>query len=174
MKEALGWIRDIGIALVIAAIILTFFKPIIIQQESMQPTFYSDDYVIISKQAYTLFGDVERGDVIVFKSDLLDGEGNSKHLIKRIIGIPGDTIEIKNGLVYRNGEKLEEDYVNEMRQSGEMEPIIVEEGKLFVLGDNRRVSQDSRSEEIGQIDQETIVGKVVLRIFPFDKIQTFS
>ncbi|MBR6529732.1 MAG: signal peptidase I [Firmicutes bacterium] len=174
MKEALGWIRDIGIALVIAAIILTFFKPIIIQQESMQPTFYSDDYVIISKQAYTLFGDVERGDVIVFKSDLLDGEGNSKHLIKRIIGIPGDTIEIKNGLVYRNGEKLEEDYVNEKRQSGEMEPIIVEEGKLFVLGDNRRVSQDSRSEEIGQIDQETIVGKVVLRIFPFDKIQTFS
>ena len=174
MKEALGWIRDIGIALVIAAIILTFFKPIIIQQESMQPTFYSDDYVIISKQAYTLFGEVERGDVIVFKSDLLDGEGNSKHLIKRIIGIPGDTIEIKNGLVYRNGEKLEEDYVNEKRQSGEMEPIIVEEGKLFVLGDNRRVSQDSRSEEIGQIDQETIVGKVVLRIFPFDKIQTFS
>ena len=174
MKEALGWIRDIGIALVIAAIILTFFKPIIIQQESMQPTFYSDDYVIISKQAYTLFGDVERGDVIVFKSDLLDGEGNSKHLIKRIIGIPGDTIEIKNGLVYRNGEKLEEDYVNEKRQSGEMEPIIVEEGKLFVLGDNRRVSQDSRSEEIGQVDQETIVGKVVLRIFPFDKIQTFS
>lgn len=174
MKEALGWIRDIGIALVIAAIILTFFKPIIIQQESMQPTFYSDDYVIISKQAYTLFGDVERGDVIVFKSNLLDGEGNSKHLIKRIIGIPGDTIEIKNGLVYRNGEKLEEDYVNEKRQSGEMEPIIVEEGKLFVLGDNRRVSQDSRSEEIGQIDQETIVGKVVLRIFPFDKIQTFS
>ena len=174
MKEALGWIRDIGIALVIAAIILTFFKPIIIQQESMQPTFYSDDYVIISKQAYTLFGDIERGDVIVFKSDLLDGEGNSKHLIKRIIGIPGDTIEIKNGLVYRNGEKLEEDYVNEKRQSGEMEPIIVEEGKLFVLGDNRRVSQDSRSEEIGQVDQETIVGKVVLRIFPFDKIQTFS
>lgn len=174
MKEALGWIRDIGIALVIAAIILTFFKPIIIQQESMQPTFYSDDYVIISKQAYTLFGEVERGDVIVFKSDLLDGEGNSKHLIKRIIGIPGDTIEIKNGLVYRNGEKLEEDYVNEKRQSGEMEPIIVEEGKLFVLGDNRRVSQDSRSEEIGQIDQETIVGKVVLRVFPFDKIQTFS
>ena len=174
MKEALGWIRDIGIALVIAAIILTFFKPIIIQQESMQPTFYSDDYVIISKQAYTLFGDVERGDVIVFKSDLLDGEGNSKHLIKRIIGIPGDTIEIKNGLVYRNGEKLEEDYINEKRQSGEMEPIIVEEGKLFVLGDNRRVSQDSRSEEIGQIDQETIVGKVVLRVFPFDKIQTFS
>ena len=174
MKEALGWIRDIGIALVIAAIILTFFKPIIIQQESMQPTFYSDDYVIISKQAYTLFGDIERGDVIVFKSDLLDGERNSKHLIKRIIGIPGDTIEIKNGLVYRNGEKLEEDYVNEKRQSGEMEPIIVEEGKLFVLGDNRRVSQDSRSEEIGQIDQETIVGKVVLRVFPFDKIQTFS
>ena len=174
MKEALGWIRDIGIALVIAAIVLTFFKPIIIQQESMQPTFYSNDYVIISKQAYTLFGEVEHGDVIVFSTDLLDTEGNTKHLIKRIIGLPGDTIEIKMGYVYRNGEKLDEPYVNEQGLSGEMGPVIVEEGKMFVLGDNRRVSQDSRSSELGQIDQEAIVGKVVLRIFPFNKIQTFS
>lgn len=174
MKEALGWIRDIGIALVIAAIVLTFFKPIIIQQESMQPTFYSNDYVIISKQAYTLFGEVEHGDVIVFSTDLLDTEGNTKHLIKRIIGLPGDTIEIKMGYVYRNGEKIDEPYVNEQGLSGEMGPVIVEEGKMFVLGDNRRVSQDSRSSELGQIDQEAIVGKVVLRIFPFNKIQTFS
>ena len=174
MKEALGWIRDIGIALVIAAIVLTFFKPIIIQQESMQPTFYSNDYVIISKQAYTLFGEVEHGDVIVFSTDLLDTEGNTKHLIKRIIGLPGDTIEIKMGYVYRNGEKIDEPYVNEQGLSGEMGPVIVEEGKMFVLGDNRRVSQDSRSSELGQIDQEAIVGKVVIRIFPFNKIQTFS
>ena len=97
MKEALCWIRDIGIALIIAAIVLTFFKPIIIQQESMQPSFYSDDYVIISRQAYKLFGEIEHDDVIIFKSELTDMDGESKHLIKRVIGLPGDTIEIVDG-----------------------------------------------------------------------------
>ena len=74
MKEALEWIRDIAIAILIAALVLIFFKPIIIQQESMQPNFYSGDYVIVSRQAYNLFGDIEHGDVIVFKSTLLDNE----------------------------------------------------------------------------------------------------
>lgn len=174
MKEALGWIRDIGIALIIAAIVLAFFKPIIIQQESMQPTFYSNDYVIVSKQSYKMFGEIEHGDVIVFKSSLMDVEGNAKHLIKRVIGLPGDTIEIVNGYVIRNGETIEESYVSEQGLSGEMAPIIVEEGKLFVMGDNRRVSQDSRSASIGQIEQETIVGKVVIRVFPFNNIKIFS
>lgn len=173
MKEALGWIRDIGIALVIAAIILTFFKPIIIQQESMQPTFYSDDYVIVSKQAYTLFGDIQHEDVIVFKSELLDSDGNAKYLIKRVIGLPGDTIEIIDGYVVRNGETLSETYLYEQGLSGKMEPVIVEEGKLFVMGDNRRVSQDSRSIEIGQINQDTIVGKVVVKVYPFKDFKIY-
>ena len=87
MREALDWIKDIAIAIIIAVVILSFFKPIIIQQESMQPNFFSGDYVVVSRQAYTLFGDVEHGDVIVFRSNLLDEEGNPKHLIKRIIGV---------------------------------------------------------------------------------------
>lgn len=174
MKEALCWIRDIGIALIIAAIILTFFKPIIIQQESMQPSFYSDDYVIISKQSYKMFGEIEHEDVIVFKSELMDTDGEAKHLIKRVIGLPGDTIEIVNGYVVRNGVTIQEDYVAEQGLSGDMGPVIVEEGKLFVMGDNRRVSQDSRSSAIGQVDQETIVGKVVLRVYPFSQIKLYS
>lgn len=72
MREAYEWIRDIIIALVIAGTVLLFFKPIVVKQESMQPTFYSDDYIVVSRQAYNLFGDVERGDVIVFKSKLLN------------------------------------------------------------------------------------------------------
>lgn len=171
MKEALGWVRDIGIAIVIAAIVLSFFKPIIIQQESMQPNYFSGDYVIISRQSYTLFGEMEYGDVIVFKSSLLDEEGNPKHLIKRIIGLPGDTIEIVDGYVIRNGERIDEDYVSEEGLSGEMGPVIIEEGKLFVMGDNRGVSQDSRSQTIGQVDQETVLGKVVIRIFPLDRFK---
>lgn len=173
MREALDWIKDIAIAIIIAVVILSFFKPIIIQQESMQPNFFSGDYVVVSRQAYTLFGDVEHGDVIVFRSNLLDEEGNPKHLIKRIIGIPGDTIEIVDGTVIRNGERLDESYISEKGMSGEMSPIIVEEGKLFVMGDNRGVSQDSRSQTIGQVNQETIVGKVVIRIFPFNRFKLF-
>ena len=139
----------------------------------MQPTFYSNDYVIVSRQAYNLFGDVERGDVIVFKSDLVDENGEQKHLIKRVIAVGGDTIEIRDGYVYLNGEMLDEPYVAEEGISGEMGSVTVEEGKMFVMGDNRRVSQDSRSPELGQVEESSIVGKVVLRIYPFDSIETF-
>lgn len=174
MKEAMGWVRDIVIAIIIAAIILFFFKPIIIQQESMQPTFYSNDYVVVSKQSYSIFGDIERGDVIVFRSSLLDENGDQKSLIKRVIGLPGDTIEIKNGYVILNGVIIQEDYLAEQGVSGEMEQITVDEGKIFVMGDNRAVSQDSRSPEVGQVDQDTVIGKVVLRIFPLDSIRFFG
>lgn len=173
MREAYEWIRDIIIALLIAGTILLFFKPIVVKQESMQPTFYSNDYVIVSRQAYNLFGDVERGDVIVFKSDLVDENGEQKHLIKRVIAVGGDTIEIRDGYVYLNGEMLDEPYVAEEGISGEMGSVTVEEGKMFVMGDNRRVSQDSRSSELGQVEESSIVGKVVLRIYPFDSIETF-
>ena len=173
MREAYEWIRDIIIALLIAGTVLLFFKPIVVKQESMQPTFYSNDYVIVSRQAYNLFGDVERGDVIVFKSDLVDENGEQKHLIKRVIAVGGDTIEIRDGYVYLNGEMLDEPYVAEEGISGEMGSVTVEEGKMFVMGDNRRVSQDSRSPERGQVEGSCIVGKVVLRIYPFDSIETF-
>ena len=173
MKNLPEWIRDIVIAVIIAAIILAFFKPIIVQQESMQPNFYSGDYLITSRQAYRLFGQPERGDVIVFKSHLYDEKGKQKNLIKRIIGLPGDTVEIKNGDVYINGELLQEEYVAEQGLSGEMEAVTVPEGRLFVMGDNRRVSQDSRSPEVGTIEMDSIVGKVVLRLYPFNQIKVF-
>ena len=173
MKNLLEWIRDIVIAVIIAAIILAFFKPIIVQQESMQPNFYSGDYLITSRQAYRLFGQPERGDVIVFKSHLYDEKGKQKNLINRILGLPGDTVEIKNGDVYINGELLQEEYVAEQGLSGEMEAVTVPEGRLFVMGDNRRVSQDSRSPEVGTIEMDSIVGKVVLRLYPFNQIKVF-
>ena len=173
MKKLREWIRGIVIAVIIAAIILAFFKPIIVQQESMQPNFYSGDYLITSRQAYRLFGQPERGDVIVFKSHLYDEKGKQKNLIKRIIGLPGDTVEIKNGDVYINGELLQEEYVAEQGLSGEMEAVTVPEGRLFVMGDNRRVSQDSRSPEVGTIEMDSIVGKVVLRLYPFNQIKVF-
>ena len=130
----------------------------------MQPTFYSNDYVIVSKQSYHLFGDIQRGDVIVFRSSLLDEQGHQKSLIKRVIGLPGEVIEIHEGYVFINGQPVQEDYLAEQGVSGDMEPVTVEEGKVFVMGDNRNVSADSRDSYIGSFDRKNIVGIVRFKI----------
>lgn len=173
MKNVLEWGKEILIAVIIAAIILAFIKPIIVRQSSMEPTFYNGDYVFISKQAYTLFGEVERGDVIVFHTRLVDDNDEDKNLIKRVIGLPGETIEIVDGYVYIDGEKLTESYVMKEGISGDMEAVVVPEGEVFAMGDNRRVSQDSRDPVLGCIDQEEILGKVVVRIYPFSEFEIF-
>ena len=172
-KEILEWVRDIGIACLLALIILSLFKPIIIQQHSMEPNFYQGDYVITFKQAYRFSGEPTRGDIIVFHSTLKDEDGNDKNLIKRIIATGGDTISIVDGYVYVNGEKIDEPYVMEEGVSGEMEETTVPEGKLFCCGDNREVSRDSREDEVGFVDESDVVGKVIIRLFPFNKIKTF-
>lgn len=173
MKNILEWVKDILIAVAIAALILLFLKPIIVQQQSMEPNFHGGDYLITSRQAYRLFGDPERGDVIVFKSELTTDDGEQKCLIKRIIGLPGDVVEIKGGYVYINGEEIDEPYVKEQGLSGEMEAVTVPDDELFVMGDNRGVSEDSRSPRVGTISESTIVGKVLVRLYPFNSIKTF-
>lgn len=173
MKNILEWVKEIIIAIIIASIILAFVKPIVVRQSSMEPTFYNGDYIFISRQAYNLFGDPERGDVIVFHTGMQTEDGEDKNLIKRIIGLPGDTVEIVDGYVYLNGEELTEIYVNEQGLSGEMEEITVPEGELFCMGDNRRVSQDSRDAAVGCVDQDEILGKVFVRIYPFSDFKTF-
>ena len=174
MKEIMEWVKDILLAVVIAAVILAFFKPIIVQQKSMEPNFHAGDYLITSRQAYRLFGDPQRGDVIVFKSELLDENEKPKNLIKRIIALPGETIEIKGGEVYIDGQMLREDYLPGEAISGEMDAVTVPEGQLFVMGDNREYSEDSRSPRVGTIEQSTIVGKVIVRLYPFNSIKTFK
>lgn len=170
MKE---WIKDIVIALVIALIVVQFIKPTIVKESSMEPNFYANDYLFVSKQAYSFNHEVERGDVIVFKSDLdreePGKEGEKKLLIKRVIGLPGDTVTVKDGEVYLNGMQLEESYIKEGTTSGEVDEFVVPEGEYFVMGDNRRVSIDSRDLRVGAVDGDRIVGKVVLRVYPFNK-----
>jgi signal peptidase I len=172
-KELLSWIRDICIAALIAFVVLVLFKPIIIQQHSMEPNFNSGDYVIAFKQAYKLAGEPERGDVIVFHSELKDSKGNNKNLIKRVIATGGETVEIRGGYVYVNGEMLDEPYVLEQGMSGEMDKVVVPEGYLFCCGDNREVSVDSRKTEVGMVNVDDVVGRVIIRLFPFNSIKTF-
>ena len=173
MKAIWEWVKEIIVAVIIASVLLAFIKPIIIRQSSMEPTFYNGDYVFISKQAYNLFGDPERGDVVVFHTGMQTDDGEDKNLIKRIIGLPGDTVEIIEGYVYLNGQLLDEPYINEQGLSGEMEAITVPEGELFCMGDNRRVSLDSRDAAVGCVNQEEILGKVFIRLYPFSEISTF-
>lgn len=163
------WIKTIAISVVIALIITTFIRPTLVMEYSMYPTIQQYDYLIINKVAYKI-GEPEFGDIIVFKSDLLRENGKKKQLIKRVIGIPGDIIEINGGAVYRNGEALEEPYVNGGITSNILEPVTIKEGDLFVMGDNRPNSIDSRSEKVGMVPIETVVGKAIIRLYPFNKI----
>ena len=162
-----GWVRDIGIALLIGIVILQLIKPTIVKEHSMEPNFYENDYIILYRQAY-LFGQPKYGDVVVFHSELEQENGKEKMLIKRIIGLPGDVIEIRDGAVLRNGTPLDQSYTLEGYTRGTYDPVTVPEGQVYVLGDNRQNSADSR--QLGCISTREIVGKAVVRLFPFSRI----
>lgn len=164
-----AWIKDILIAVAIAVLITQFIKPTIVKEHSMEPTLQENDYIFLSRQSY-LVGSPSPGDIIVFHSQLTTETGKKKLLIKRIVGIGGDTITIEDGKVYRNGELLDESYILEQYTSQIVEDAIIPEGKLFVMGDNRQNSADSRFPEVGLIDEKDVLGKAVFRLFPFQKI----
>jgi len=163
MKEL---IRDIIIVVIVAVCIITLVKPIIVKKTSMEPTLYENDYLMISKQAYTIFGEPRRGDIVVFPHD----EGDITELyIKRVIGLPGEKVSIANGLVYINGKPLQEDYTKDGVTLGDVKDYQVPAGRVYVLGDNREVSVDSRSKEVGCVDIDEITGKALIRVFPFGR-----
>lgn len=166
-----GFIKDIAIALVIVIAIMLVIKPTIVKESSMEPTLYENNYLLVNKQAYNFGGDEKRGDIIVFNSDLEDEDGEKKLLIKRIVGLSGDKITMTDGDLYVNEEKQQEYYLKEQGETyGEVTEVTVPEGQLFVMGDNRRVSIDSRSEEVGFVSKDAVVGKAFLRLYPFNKI----
>ena len=162
-----SFLKDLIIAVFIAVVIIQFIKPTIIKESSMQPTLYENDYIFLSKQAYNLFGDPEYGDIIVFHSDIESDNGKKKDLIKRIIGLPGDVISVADGVVYRNDEAIKESYIMEDYTTGQVMEYEVPDGMMFVMGDNRRVSLDSRSEDIGAVSMDDIMGKAVWKVYPF-------
>lgn len=169
-SEVMAWIRDIVAAVLIAIVIAQFIQPTIVREHSMQNTLQPNDYLILSKMAYKFGGDIDYGDVIVFKSDLDLENGKKKLLIKRVIAKGGDTIAIADGQVYRNGEILDEPYIKDGYTNGGIDETTVPEGKLFLMGDNRVVSIDSRFPEVGFVDEDLVIGKAVVRLYPFDQI----
>ncbi|MGP1570281.1 MAG: signal peptidase I [Eubacteriales bacterium] len=166
------FLKELLIAVVIAFLIMQIVKPTIVKESSMEPTLYENNYLILNRQAYR-FGEPQRGDIIVFHSDLVTQNGHEKLLIKRIIGLPGDVITIANGSVYLNGKKIEESYIKDGRTDGEITALTVPKGEIFVMGDNRLVSVDSRSEAVGTVKLDRVLGKAMVRLYPFSQIRTF-
>jgi signal peptidase I len=162
------WVRDIAITVVIVIVVLQFVKPTIVNGQSMDDTLHHNDYLFLSKQAYNLGGEPQRGDIVVVHSSLaLDDGTGTKNIIKRVIAVQGDTVSIQNGVVYVNGKALEEPYIKDGYTDGRMAEITVPEGKLFLLGDNRQRSNDSRSPDVGFVSEDELIGKAVFRVFPF-------
>jgi signal peptidase I len=173
-------------ALLIAVLLKTFvIQPFYIPSESMRETLQIDDRVLVWKPAYQL-GEIERGDVVVFRRgaeedlsipervvrSVLEALGiqssGSDDVIKRVIGLPGDSVEIEDNQVIVNGEALDEPYISEPEMP-DMAEITVDEGGVFVMGDHRceGCSQDSRV--IGEIPMEDILGQAVFIIWPLDR-----
>ena len=135
---------------------------------SMEDTLHDKEQLIMEKISYK-FGEPKRFDIVIL---MPYGKDIDEHYVKRVIGLPGETIEIKEGLIYINGKLLKEDYGKEIILDGGVasEPISLCEDEYFVMGDNRNDSGDSRDEGIGPIKKELIEGKVVFRIWPLNKL----
>ena len=156
------WIVDIAVALSLAWFCLhSFGTQIPVSGQSMTPLLESGDVVLMNRLSYD-FGQPRRMDVVVFERE--DGKTN----VKRVVGVPGDVVQIQNGYLYINGEILEaENGLEKVALAGLAEaPVELGEDEYFLLGDNRDSSEDSRFVNIGNVKRKQILGKVWLRLFP--------
>ena len=164
------FIKDLLVALVIVLAITAVIKPTIVKESSMEPTLYGNDYLFINKLAYVTKDHPDYEDIIVFESELDRDDGKGKKLlIKRVIGVEGDVMTISEGIVYRNGYPLEETYTLEGYTDGYVDNYVVPQGEGYVMGDNRSVSLDSRDPSVGTVNEDAIMGKAFIRLYPFSK-----
>jgi signal peptidase I len=165
LQAVMEWVVYLLIVVVLAFLMLNYVaQRTLVDGSSMNSTLQNGDSVIVDKLSYR-FTSPERYDIVVFR--YLPQEDT--YYIKRIIGLPGETVQIIDGYVYINGEKLESDiYGNAvmLRAGRASEPITLGEYEYFVLGDNRNGSSDSRSESVGNVMESQIVGKAFVRIWP--------
>ena len=167
-KEVLDWILYIGIVLILSWLIVTFVGVrTVVDGQSMEPTLQDGNNLIVDKLSYR-FRDPKRYEIIVFTYKY---EENT-YYIKRIIGLPGETVQVKNGEVYIDGEILGEDYGAEAMEDAGIasDPIELGTDEYFVLGDNRNHSSDSRDPSVGVLRREDLIGRAWIRIYPFDEM----
>lgn len=161
------WVVIIIVAAVAAILIRSFVvQTFYIPSASMEPTLEIQDRVLVNKLAYK-FGDPSRGDVVVFERPPQDTGTTVKDLIKRVVALPGDTVEAREGKLYVNNEPVDEPYLEAGTETLNLPPTTIPEDRLFVMGDNRGNSSDSRV--FGPIDEDLLVGKADLRFWPFGR-----
>ena len=163
LRNVVEWIVIAGGALLVAFVIKTFLlQAFYIPSLSMAPTLKINDRVLVNKLSYDLH-DVNRGDLVVFESPPNEGS-ETKDLIKRVIGLPGETVESRDGRMVVNGEVLDEPYLDAGVVTGPLEKVTIPADHVWVMGDNRANSRDSRF--FGAIPESLIIGRAFVRVWP--------
>jgi signal peptidase I len=164
-EDLRSWLRDILFAVGTAIFIVIFvIQPVKVEGTSMQPRLVDQERIFVNRFIYR-FSEVRRGDIVVFWYP----RDRNKSFIKRVVGVPGDEVEIRYGSVYVNGQKVDEPYLKpEFRDSESLHRETVPSGQYFVLGDHRNSSNDSRN--WGYVPRELIYGKAVFRYWPVSRI----
>ena len=166
-EEAKDWVISIVAAVVMALLIRTFIVELyIVDGPSMKPTLQHEERLVVNKFIYRL-RNPEKGEILIFKYP----RDTSRDFIKRVIATGGDTIEIKEGRVYVNDQLLKEDYILEKTRT-EYPKVTIPEGTVFVMGDNRNNSDDSRFADVGFVPLDLIKGKAVVVFWPLDNMQS--
>jgi signal peptidase I len=167
-RSMIEWVLVVTGALAVALVIRTFFlAAFFIPSESMVATLEKGDRVLVNKLSYKLH-DVHRGDIVVFKRPPGEKDPQVKDLIKRVIGLPGEVVEGKDGHVIINGEELQEPYLQPGVTTTTFGPETVPAGMVWVMGDNRSNSFDSR--QFHSISQNLIVGRAFVRVWPLSRL----
>lgn len=164
LRQILGFMGYLAFIALFTYVVITFVgQRTEVVGSSMYPTLENGDNLLVDKLSYRL-KEIERYDIVVFRYR------TGEYFIKRVIGLPGETVQIIGGEVYINGELLGEDYGYEVMENAYRaeEPVVLGEDEYFVLGDNRNDSTDSRDERVGNVNKSLIIGKAFMRIFPFD------
>lgn len=178
-KEKKKLMIDAVIALAIVLVATCVFKPVIVRETSMEPGIQEGNHLVLVKTAYIRKEHPNYGDIIVFRSGANTGK---KLFVKRVIGTEGDSITLKDGDVLRNGKKIDEPYVDGQatylpaKDEGEKQEKTwtVDKDRVFVMGDNRKVSLDSRYDDIGEISEDQIVGKAIVKMQSLTKISLLN
>ncbi|WCF11426.1 signal peptidase I (plasmid) [Paenibacillus thiaminolyticus] len=168
VKEFVSWIKIFVISLVIGVGISYVIKPTVVFGESMAPTLEDGNFLILNRLAYK-FGEPEYKDIVVFHSNL----PGDRILIKRVIATEGQQITVKDGKVHVDDNLVEEDsYIYGVSTFGDFSGTVPQ-GSVFVMGDNRVNSIDSRSTQVGFVGKQDIIGKVMIRLYPLSSLNIF-
>lgn len=153
-------LETIILALVIFLVVRQGVQNYRIESHSMEPNFYENQFVLVNKLAYKI-GEPDRGDVVVFRNP----NNENEDYIKRVIGLPGDTVTFRDGETYVNGEMVDDSFTNEPTNPSSFQEIVISPEHYFVMGDNRPNSRDGRV--FGPIEDDLLEGKAWLRVWPF-------